>query len=132
MEPFQKAFLSAKQNVEFGSIFKSTIGVLFFGCIHNHTPATFRTACIRCAALEMRIPLDRHEVSTSLKGCDKWNFLKDTLDKFKQLDIHFQIWSYCEGRKTKFNTRWLLLRESSIVSISRSMLQVCIVAKTSP
>ncbi|KXX77252.1 Protein SERAC1 [Madurella mycetomatis] len=110
----KQALLSAKQNVELSSIFKSTIGVLFFGCIHNHTPATFQTACIRCAALEMRIPLGRHEVSASLKGCDKWNILKDTLDKFRQLDIHFPIWSYCETRKTTYKTRRLRLAESLI------------------
>ncbi|KAH8203220.1 hypothetical protein TruAng_002625 [Truncatella angustata] len=111
----KQALLSAKQNAEFGSIFDNTIGVLFFGCIHNHNPATFETTCLKCVALEMRIPLLKHEISTALKGSDKWSSLKDTLDKFRQLDIHFPIWSYCESRKTSYKTHRLRPAESSIV-----------------
>ena len=113
----KQALISAQQSVEFGSIFDSTIGILFFGCIHNHTPATFETACIRCAALEMRIPSVKHEVSMSLKGSDAWSILKDTLDKFRQLDIHFPIWSYCESRKTTYKTHKLRPAGSSVVSL---------------
>ncbi|KAI1841737.1 hypothetical protein JX266_012105 [Neoarthrinium moseri] len=112
---FYEALLSARQNPEFSSIFESTIGVLFFGCIHNHSPATFETTCLKCAVLEMHIPLVKHEVSTALKDCDKWGILKDTLDKFRQLDIHFPIWSYCESRKTSYKTHRLRPAESSIL-----------------
>ncbi|KAK0730143.1 hypothetical protein B0H67DRAFT_560920 [Lasiosphaeris hirsuta] len=111
----KQALISAQQGPEFSSILESIIGVLFFGCIHNHTPATFENACIKCAALEMRIPLIKPEISSYFNGRDNWANLRDTLDKFRKLDIRFPIWSYCETRKTPYRTHRFRPAASSVI-----------------
>ncbi|KAK4443298.1 protein SERAC1 [Podospora aff. communis PSN243] len=111
----KQTMIVASEDPQFSSILQSTIGVLFFGCIHNHTPATFEKSCLRCAALEMCIPLHKPEVSPDFRDRKKWKVLRDTMDKFKQLNIDFPIWSYYEGRKTKHRKHRFFPAESSVI-----------------
>ena len=86
---------------EFKSIMDNIIGVLFFGCIHDERPANFEECCLRCAAVEFRIP-PAHQVAETLKTSTKWVFVKSLLEQFRKLPIAFPIRSFCELKETVY------------------------------
>ena len=99
-----KAIILAHDSPEFSSILESIAGVLFFGCIHDERPPNFQECCLRCAAVELRIP-PNHHVAESLKSSEKWVFVKRLLQQFRELPIKFQIKSFFEMKETVYRTR---------------------------
>lgn len=79
-------------------------GVLFFGCIHDERQPNFEACCLRCASVELRIPAG-HQVAESLKTSEKWSFLKNLLERFRELPLSFPIRSFFETKETVYQAR---------------------------
>ena len=103
------------QEQEFRQIFDHTVGILFLGSLHNEDHSAFEELALRCAAIEFRTTAKKVSVIEALRESGDWDSVKEVMCNFRELTLGISVRSFCETRKTVYQSgRWGAAKSSCV------------------